>query len=97
MRTERKAKVSITLERDLLEAIDRRAAGNGTRSKVIEEWLWLAAREQARRDLDAATAAYYEGRTRAQRDDDAVVAEFSTRTAGERDVDRKKPARRRRA
>lgn len=97
MRTERKAKVSITLERDLLEEIDRRVPGGGTRSKVIEDWLRLAAREHARRELDAATTAYYEGRTLAQRDEDGALSEFSTRSAHERDLDLKRRARRRRA
>ena len=67
MRTTRKAKVSVTLEKDLLAEIDRRVAGGGTRSQIIEEWLRLAAREHARRALDAATIAYYGGRTGEQR------------------------------
>lgn len=97
MRTERKAKVSVTLERDLLNEIDRRVPGGGTRSQIIEEWLRLAAREHARRDLDAATRVYYEGRTREQRDEDEALAEFSDRAVHERDVDAKRRGRHRRA
>ena len=97
MRTERKAKVSVTLEQDLLGEIDRRVSGGGTRSQVIGEWLRLAAREHARRELDAATIAYYEGRTGEQRDEDNALAGFSTRAARERDVDATRRGRRRHA
>ena len=87
MRTARKTKVSVTLEPDLVAEIDRLTAGGRTRSRIIEEWLRLAAREHARRALDAATVAYYEGRTEAQRAEDKALAEFTTRAAGERDFD----------
>lgn len=97
MRTERKAKVSVTLGRDLLDEIDRRVPGGGTRSKIIEEWLRLAAREHARRELDAATAAYYEGRTREQREEDDALVGFSNRAVHERDFDAKRGVRHRRA
>ena len=97
MRTERKAKVSVTLEQDLLDEIDRRVSGGGTRSQVIGEWLRLAAREHARRDPDAATIAYYEGRTEEQRDEDDALAGFSARASLERDVDAKRRGRRHRA
>jgi metal-responsive CopG/Arc/MetJ family transcriptional regulator len=97
MRNARKTKVSVTLERELLAEIDRRAAGRSTRSQVIESWLRLAAREQARHALDAATIAYYEGRSEAERGEDRALAEFRTRAAGELDLDRARPSRRRRA
>lgn len=96
MRPVRKAKVSVTLAPDLLDEIDRRVPGGGTRSRIIEEWLRLAAREHARRDLDAATTAYYEGRTGEQRDEDDALAGFSTRATHERDFDAKRRVRRRR-
>ena len=86
MKTVRKAKVSVTLDRDLLAAIDRRVTGGATRSQVIEEWLRLSALAQARRDLDTATAAYYEGRTAEQRTEDEDLAAFSTRALDERDL-----------
>jgi len=97
MKDGRKAKVSVSLGRDLLAVIDRRARGGITRSQVIEEWLRLSALAQARRDLDAATAAYYEGRSLEQRAEDERLAAFSTRSIGERDLDRTPRARRPRA
>ena len=63
------------------------AVGGSTRSRIIEEWLRLAAREHARRALDAATAAYYEGRSEVERAEDKMLAEFTARAAGERDFD----------
>lgn len=89
--------MSVTLGRDLLDEIDRRVRRGGTRSQIIEEWLRLAAREHARRELDAATIAYYEGRTGEQRDEDDALVGFSTRAARERDVDARRRVRRRRA
>jgi hypothetical protein len=86
VKTDRKAKVSVTLGRDLLAAIDRRVTGGATRSQVIEAWLRSSALAEARRDLDAATASYYEGRTAEQRAEDEGLAAFSTRALDERDV-----------
>ena len=97
MKTARKAKVSVTLDRDLLAAIDRRLTGGATRSQLIEEWLRLAALAQARRDLDTATAAYYEGRSAEQRAEDEGLAAFSTRGLDELDLDRKPGTQRHRA
>lgn len=97
MKTARKAKVSVTLGQDLLAVIDRRAAAGATRSEVIEEWLRLAALEHARRELDAATVSYYEGRTAEQQAEDESLAAFSTRVSRERDLDLKRRTRRRRA
>jgi metal-responsive CopG/Arc/MetJ family transcriptional regulator len=97
MKTTRKAKVSVTLDRDLLAAIDRRATRGATRSQVIEEWLRLSALAQAHRDLETATAAYYEGRTADQRAEDEALAAFSTRGFGRLDLDRKPRPRQHRA
>jgi metal-responsive CopG/Arc/MetJ family transcriptional regulator len=96
MKTGRKAKVSVTLDRDLLAAIDRRATRGATRSQVIEQWLRLSVLAQAHRDLEAATAAYYEGRTADQRTEDEALAAFSTRGLGQLDLDRRPPPRRHR-
>jgi hypothetical protein len=93
----RKAKVSVTLDRRLLAAIDRRVTAGATRSEIIEGWLRLAALAQARRELDALTAAYYEGRTTGQQTEDERLAAFSTRASGERALDHKPRGRRRRA
>ena len=98
MKIARKAKVSVTLGQDLLAEIDRRVARGGTRSQVIEEWLRLAAREHARRALDAATIAYYTDRTDEQRAEDDTLAGFSARTSRELDFDltrRRRPRHRR--
>ena len=98
MKVARRAKVSVTLEKDLLAEIDRRVARGGTRSRVIEEWLRLAAREHARRALDAATIAYYADRTDAQRAEDDGLAGFSARASRELDFDlrrRRRPRDRR--
>jgi hypothetical protein len=92
----RKAKASVTLGRDLLAAIDRHVTGGATRSQVIDERLRRSALAQARRDLDAATAAYYEGRTPEPRAEDESLAAFSTRGFGEIDLDGKPEGRRRR-
>ena len=97
MRTARKAKVSVTLDRDLLAAIDRRVARGATRSAIIEEWLRLAALALARRELDTATVAYYEGRTAEQQAEDEGLAAFSTRSSSAIGFDRKPRTRRRRA
>ena len=97
VKTARKAKVSVTLDRDLLALIDRRVEPGATRSEVIEAWLRLAALAHARRELDAATIAYYEGRTAEQQAEDDRLAAFSTRASRELDLDLERPARRRRA
>lgn len=97
MRTGRKTKVSVTLEKDLLAEIDRRVAAGGTRSQIIEDWLRLAVHEHARRALDAATIAYYAGRTGEQRAEDETLAGFSTRASRERDFDLTQRPRHRRA
>jgi metal-responsive CopG/Arc/MetJ family transcriptional regulator len=97
MKRRSKAKVSVTLDQELLAVIDRRATKGTTRSQVIEEWLHLAARAQACRDLDAATAAYYEGRTAEQQAEDDALADVSTRGLARLDLDGAPPARRRRA
>ncbi len=97
MKAGRKAKVSVTLGQDLLAVIDRRARGGATRSQIIEEWLRRSALVEARRDLDAATSAYYEGRTVEQQAEDESLAAFSTRALHGRNLDRKPRTRRRQA
>jgi len=94
VKTARKAKVSVTLDRDLLAAIDRRIEAGATRSEVIEAWLRLAALAHARRELDAATVGYY-GTAEQQAEDESLAA-FSTRASRELDLDRKQRPRRRR-
>jgi metal-responsive CopG/Arc/MetJ family transcriptional regulator len=95
VKTARKAKVSVTLDRDLLAGIDRRVEPGATRSEVIEAWLRLAALAHARRELDAATVAYYEAGRPSSRRRTRASGAFSTRASRELDLER--PARRRRA
>jgi hypothetical protein len=87
----------VTLDRELLAAIDREVGAGATRREIIETWLRLAAAARARRDLDGATVAHYQGRTGQQRADDEKLAAFSARASRERDLDLNRPARRRRA
>src|SRR5262245_42517066 len=97
MKHARKAKVSVTLARDLLAAIDRRVVRGTTRTQGVERGVRLPAPAQARRDLDAATPADHEGRTAEQRAEDEDLAAFSTRAVDERELDRKPRTRRPRA
>ena len=97
MKAARKAKVSVTLSRNLLSAIDRHVTRGTTRSQVIEEWLRFAAIALARRDLDRATAAYYEGRNAEQRAEDESLATFATDAFNDLDLDQKPRDRRHRA
>jgi hypothetical protein len=82
-----KAKLSVTIDRDVLEAVDReleRSSGT-TRSSVIERWLrlgerWLrlGARASAEQELHLQTVAYYEALSRQERLEDQEWATFST-------------------
>jgi len=75
-----KAKLSVTIARDVLDAVDREAARspNGTRSGVIERWLRLGARLSAERELHLETVAYYEALGRSERLEDEEWATFSS-------------------
>jgi metal-responsive CopG/Arc/MetJ family transcriptional regulator len=84
MRVTKKAKVSVTISRDLLAQIDAYAARTGVenRSNVIELWLRRVAREQSALQLEKDTIDYYE--SLGTNDDDArrwsnaSTAAFST-------------------
>ena len=80
MGTAKKAKVSVTIDSDLLAEIDAFAdrSGIGNRSNVIELWLRRASREQAGKRLDEETAAYYTRLTAAEARDDAEWTAAST-------------------
>lgn len=84
-----KAKVSITLPRDLLERIDREAArgAGSTRSSVIETWLRRAARTQAARALEADTIRYYESLTAEEIQEDERIGRASSRASKRRRYD----------
>lgn len=80
MGTAKKAKVSVTIDSDLLAEIDAFADRSGirNRSNVIELWLRRAAREQAGMRLAEETAAYYTRLTSAEERDDAEWTAAST-------------------
>jgi Arc/MetJ-type ribon-helix-helix transcriptional regulator len=75
-----RAKVSITVPSDLLEIIDREVSSTpeSSRSAVIEAWLRRAARGEALDELEQATAAYYQGLTSEELEEDLEWAAFST-------------------
>ena len=75
-----KAKLSVTLSRELLAAVDRevvRSPGS-TRSGVIEAWLRLGSRVREEQRLDQETVAYYEARGREERLEDEEWATFAS-------------------
>ena len=75
-----RVKISVSLPRDLVARIDRVARGEArSRSRVLEGWLRASARERAARELEAATIAYYESLTPAdRREEDAIGSASST-------------------
>jgi metal-responsive CopG/Arc/MetJ family transcriptional regulator len=77
-----KAKVSITLAADLVEAVDRVVKQEGTsRSAVIEGWLRRASRQAAEERIRLDTVAYYEGLSASDRAEDARIARATSRSA----------------
>ena len=75
-----KTKVSISLDADVLEAVDSRAKREKTtRSAVMEQWLRGAARQAELQRLEEETAAYYDSLTPAEKREDAALAKASTR------------------
>ena len=92
-----KTKISISLDADVLEAVDRRAAREKTtRSAVMEQWLRGAARQAELQRLEEETAAYYDSLTPAERREDAALGAALSRAAQELDIDGPVPPRRRR-
>ena len=64
MTRERKLKISISLDADVLDAVDRRAAEEKTtRSAIMEQWLRNASRQADLQRLEEETAAYYDSLT----------------------------------
>jgi metal-responsive CopG/Arc/MetJ family transcriptional regulator len=89
-----KMKISVSLDADVLEAVDRRAARNKTtRSAVMEQWLRSAARQVELQRLEEETAAYYDSLTPAERREDAALARASSRAFRKLIID--EPPRRR--
>jgi metal-responsive CopG/Arc/MetJ family transcriptional regulator len=79
-----RVKISVSLPSDLVARLDRAARTEArSRSRVLEAWLRLGAREGAARELEAATIAYYEGLTPEERREEAAMAAALSR-AGRR-------------
>jgi metal-responsive CopG/Arc/MetJ family transcriptional regulator len=97
--SDRKLKLSITLSEGLLRRIDRSMGRSETRSGVIQRWLERAARLEAERELDDATAAYYDSLTRADVAEDDAIARGLSRAARKLAIDEDRPSilRRRRS
>src|SRR5262245_62057727 len=93
----RKMKISISLDSDVLDAVDRRATRDRTtRSAVMEQWLRGAARQAELQRLEEETAAYYDALTPAEKAEDAEWAEVASRSARKLTIDEPEPGRRRR-
>jgi metal-responsive CopG/Arc/MetJ family transcriptional regulator len=92
-----KTKISISLDTDVLEAVDRRAAREKTtRSAIMEQWLRSASRQAELQRLEDETAAYYDALTPAERQEDAEWADFASRSARKLTIDEPAPRPRRR-
>src|SRR5262252_7569470 len=89
-----KTKVSISLDADVLEAVDRRAKREKTtRSAVMEQWLRGAARQAELQRLEEETAAYYDALTPAEKAEDAEWTAAATRSLRKLDLDDDSPAK----
>jgi hypothetical protein len=97
MTAARKVKVSVSLDAALVDAVDRRAAREGTtRSAVMEQWLTRASRQAALARLEEETAAYYDGLGASDKDDDSSWAKAASRSSRRLQIDAQTgpPARR---
>jgi metal-responsive CopG/Arc/MetJ family transcriptional regulator len=82
MTTARKAKLSITLDADLLATIDREAKRlDVTRSGLMERWLRRGARGGEAQRLEEETATYYTSMTARERSEDTAIALATGRAA----------------
>ena len=71
MTAARKVKISVSLDAALVDAVDRRAAREGTtRSAVMEQWLKRASGQAALARLEEETAAYYDALGPMEKQDD---------------------------
>jgi len=94
----RKLKISISVDAQLLDVVDRRAAKEKTtRSAIMEQWLRAASRQAELQRLEEDTAAYYDALTPAEKADDAEWAEFASRSFRELTIDEPRSGRGRRS
>lgn len=90
MTSVRKVKVSISVDADVLAAVDRLAANEGTtRSAFMERWLRQLSHRAKVARLEEETAAYYDALTETEREDDATWAVASSKAARRLQVDHK--------
>jgi hypothetical protein len=86
--TARKIKVSVSLDADLLQVVDRAAAREGTtRSALLERWLRNSQRQATLPRLEEETATYYDSLTLAETRDDSRWAEAAARSARRLKID----------
>ena len=93
-----KVKISISVDANVVSAVDRSAKSEGeTRSAVIERWLQQASRRSQTIRLEADTAAYYDGLSAEEREENTAWAAASSRAfrRGSHTVKRRAPRRRR--
>ena len=97
MTTARKTKISISLDAEVLAAVDSRAAREKTtRSAVMEQWLRGAARQTELQRLEEETAAYYDALDAGEKARRRRWTEFASRSARKLAIDdvvRTAPAR----
>lgn len=95
--TSRKLKISVSIDAELVGAVDRLAEREGaTRSAIMERWLYQASRRARLTRLEEETAAYYDALTPAEKDDDAAwvsATSESTRRLQIDDSERASPKR----
>jgi metal-responsive CopG/Arc/MetJ family transcriptional regulator len=80
MDTPRKVKISVSIAADVLEAVDRLAASEGTtRSEVVERWLRELPRRATAARLDEQAPGHHGVLTAAERAEDNAWAALSDR------------------
>jgi metal-responsive CopG/Arc/MetJ family transcriptional regulator len=86
--TARKIKVSVSLDADLLQVVDKAAAREGTtRSELLERWLRDGQRRANVMRLQEETATYYDSLTLPETRDDSRWAEAAAKSARRLQID----------
>lgn len=97
MTAARKVKISVSLDAALVDAVDSRAAREGTtRSAVMEQWLKRASSQAALARLEEETAAYYDALDPMEMDDDRSWAKAASRSSRRLVIDAEPGSRARR-
>jgi metal-responsive CopG/Arc/MetJ family transcriptional regulator len=88
MTTARKLKISISLDADVLDAVDRRAARERkTRSAIMEQWLRSASRQADLQRLEEETASYYDSLSPREKAEDAAWTKAAAKSFKKLDID----------